>query len=68
MSILWIYYDDFQNDKKITYLQQTVISRKFSEVLNKAYHDGSPILEDNGQLMWVKGCVYGQGSYPEGNK
>ena len=61
-------YDDFQNDKKITYLQQTVISRKFSEVLNKAYHDGSPILEDNGQLMWVKGCVYGQGSYPEGNK
>ncbi|MCM1032044.1 MAG: DUF4843 domain-containing protein [Oscillibacter sp.] len=61
-------YEDFQNDKKITYLQQMVISRKFSEILNQAYYDGEPILEDNGQLMWVSGCVYEQGTYSEGNK
>lgn len=61
-------YADFQDDKKITYLQQMVISRKFSEILNQAYYDGEPILEDNGQLMWVSGCVYEQGSYPEKNK
>ena len=58
-------YADFQNSRVITYLQQTVISRKFSIILNKAYHAGTPILEDNGQLMWVKGCDYVQGSYPE---
>lgn len=61
-------YEDFQNDRKVTYLQQMVISRKFSPILNQAYYDGNPILEDNGQLMWVKGCVYEQGTYPEGNK
>ena len=61
-------YAYFQDDKKITYLQQMVISRKFSEILNQAYYDGEPILEDNGQLMWVSGCVYEQGSYPEKNK
>ena len=56
---------DFQDAKKITYLQQMVIARKFSEILNKAYNNGDPILEDDGQLMWVNGCVYEKGTYPK---
>ena len=56
---------DIISAKKITYLQQMVIARKFSEILNKAYNNGDPILEDDGQLMWVNGCVYEKGTYPK---
>lgn len=61
-------YEDFQDGRKVTYLQQLVISRRFSAILNQAYNDKEPILENNGTLMWVKGCVYDQDTYPEGNK
>ncbi|MGYP000233766971 len=49
-------------------VEQMVISRKFSEILNKAYYDKKPILENDGRLMWVSGCVYANGAYPETNE
>jgi hypothetical protein len=61
-------YADFQNPQKITMVEQMVISRKFSEILNKAYYDKKPILENDGRLMWVSGCVYANGAYPETNE
>lgn len=61
-------YADFQNPQKITMVEQMVISRKFSEILNKAYYDKKPILENEGRLMWVSGCVYANGAYPETNE
>ncbi|MCQ4905859.1 hypothetical protein, partial [Odoribacter splanchnicus] len=51
-------YADFQNPQKITLVEQMVISRKFSEILNKASYDKTPILENDGRLMWVSGCGY----------
>ena len=61
-------YADFQNPQKITMVEQMVISRKFSKILNKAYYDKKPILENDGRLMWVSGCVYANGAYPETNE
>lgn len=61
-------YADFENSKKVNYLEQTVISRKFSAILNEAYNNGEPILEDDGRLMWVNGCVYANGAYPDENE
>lgn len=58
-------YADFEDKMVITYLQQAVISRQFSKILNEAYHKKEPILEDNGQLMWVNGCEWEEGTYPD---
>lgn len=58
-------YADFEDPLVVSYLQQTVISRQFSKILNEAYHKGEPILEEDGRLMWVNGCDYEDGAYPE---
>ena len=58
-------YDDFQDPRKMNYVEQYTVARKFAEILNKAYENGEPILENNGQMMWVSGCVYANGTYPD---
>ena len=49
----------------MNYVEQDTVARKFAEILNKAYENGEPILENNGQMMWVSGCVYANGTYPD---
>ncbi|MFR3330604.1 MAG: DUF4843 domain-containing protein [Odoribacter splanchnicus] len=58
-------YEDFQDPLKMNYVEQYTVVRKFAEILNKAYENGEPILESNGQMMWVDGCVYANGTYPD---
>ncbi len=58
-------YEDFQNPAKITYLQQYIIAQQFSKILNEAYNNNDPILDEDGTLMWVNGCVYPKGTLPQ---
>lgn len=55
-------YADFMDSNIMNYTYQMLIGRKMAKLLNEAYHNGTPYLEDDGRLMWVDGCDYT--SYP----
>lgn len=51
-------YADFLDATIMTYGYETVLSRRFSEYLTSQYRKGSPILENDGRLMWAGSCKW----------
>ncbi|HBK32340.1 MAG TPA: hypothetical protein DEF88_01905 [Porphyromonadaceae bacterium] len=51
-------YADFLDSSIMTYGYETVLSRRFSEYLTGQYRNGTPILENDGRLMWAGSCKW----------
>lgn len=55
-------YADFMSKDVMTTGFQEVLGRRFGLYLTDQYRNGTPVLEDDGRLMWAYGCKWA--SYP----
>ena len=51
-------YNDFMSTETMPNALQTLIYKSMSKYLIQCYNDKQPVLEDDGRLMWVEGCLW----------
>lgn len=61
-EITGVTYSDFLTDPPMTSPYMRIIGRRVGDYLKEQYRNGTPVLEDDGRLMWVDGVKWM--SYP----
>jgi hypothetical protein len=61
-EITGVTYSDFMSSATMPTGYMSVIGRRVAAYLKEQYRNHTPVLEDDGRLMWVDGC--GWTSYP----
>lgn len=51
-------YNDFQSTETMPSVLQRIITQKMSRVLIERYNAKTPVLEDDGRLMWISGVPW----------